>query len=77
MADPDPFRRPVRPMNVPLIDLPPSLRLVLLFSFLVVASGLSGCTTTDSAEDTTVYPTPAERNQEMQERMGDTSRSLM
>jgi hypothetical protein len=47
-----------------------------LVFLLVVATGLSGCTTTDPAEDTTVYPTPAEKNRELQEFMGDTSRSL-
>lgn len=64
-------------MNVRSIFLAPLVRPFLLASFLALAFGLSGCTTTDSTEDMTVYPTPAEKNREMQERMSDTSRSLM
>jgi hypothetical protein len=64
-------------MNVRSIVLPPLVRPLLVATFLALCSGLSGCTTTDSTEDTTVYPTPAEKNREMQERMSDTSRSLM
>lgn len=64
-------------MNVRLIAMAPLVRPLLLASFLALSSGLSGCTMTDTTEDMTVYPTPAEKNRELQERMGDTSLSLM
>lgn len=64
-------------MNVPLIVIPHVLRLLLLVSLLAVASAMVGCTTTDESEDMTVYPTPAEKNREMQEGVRDPSRSLM
>ncbi len=65
------------PMNVRSIVLSPLVRPLLLAAFLALCSGLSGCTTTEATDDMTVYPTPAEKNREMQERMSDTSRSLM
>ncbi len=53
------------------------LRLVLLATIAVSSAGLSGCTTNDVSEDTTVYPTPAEKNRQMQERMSEVTRSFM
>jgi uncharacterized lipoprotein YajG len=38
---------------------------------------LGGCQTADPTTDLRVYPTPAEKNQQMQERMGEITRSLL
>jgi len=52
-----------------------------LFLFLAAAvfvgTGVSGCTTTDPSTDTIVYPTPAEKNQRMQEQMSQVTRSFL
>lgn len=59
----------------------PSLRLtircLLLASMMMAGFGLVGCTTTDDSEDTMVYPTPAEKNQRMQESMSQMTRSFL
>ncbi len=60
--------------TIPLSALRP-LRLLLLGA--CAAVGLSSCTTTDPAEDTIVYPTPAEKNQRMQESMSQMTRSFL
>lgn len=40
--------------------------------------GLSSCTTTeDTTQDTRIYPTPAEKNQQMQEHMSQMTRSFL
>ncbi len=59
--------------------LRPALRLLALSLLGACAAvGLSSCTTMDDpAEDTTVYPTPAEKNQQMQEHMSQMTRSFL
>jgi carboxypeptidase C (cathepsin A) len=52
------------------------LRLLLLVSVLIGATGLTSCTTTDPSTDTIVYPTAAEKNQQMQESMSESTRTL-
>ena len=52
-------------------------RLLLLLATIIVGSGVSGCTTTDPSTDTTIYPTPAEKNQQMQEQMSQVTRSFL
>lgn len=37
---------------------------------------LSGCETTDHTKDLKVYPTPAEKNRQAQERLGDVATEL-
>ncbi len=53
------------------------LRLLLTAAILAGGLGLSGCATTDPSTDTMVYPTPAEKNQQMQERMSQVTRSFL
>ncbi len=60
-------------MKTILLSLSPTLRLVLLCAF--AAAALVGCATNDT-NDTYVYPTPAEKNRDMQERLGQMTRSF-
>lgn len=54
----------------PSLAFPAALLLVFL-AFL-----LGGCETTDPSSDLRVYPTPAEKNQQLHERMGDSAMEL-
>ncbi len=62
-------------MKTILLSVLRPLRLLLLGA--CAAVGLSSCATTDSEEDTIVYPTPAEKNQRMQESMSQMTRSFL
>lgn len=55
------------------------LRALLLCTGLFAAAGSTSCTTadTETSPDTTVYPTAAEKNRELQEQMGAFTRTLM
>lgn len=56
------------------------LQLALLAAVLAGGSMLTSCTTTDAPTDTTdtmIYPTPAEKNHQMQEKMSQVTRTLM
>jgi len=65
-------------MKAILAALPTPVRLLLLLAPLLGAGlALPGCATADVSEDTTIYPTPAEKNQQMQERMSQVTRSLL
>jgi hypothetical protein len=63
-------------MNAILTAATLPLRLLVLASILTGATGLSSCTTTDPSTDTIVYPTAAEKNQQMQESMSESTRTL-
>ena len=43
----------------------------------LASAGLSSCTSTDPSTDTMVYPTPAEKNQQMQENLSQMTRSFL
>jgi len=63
-------------MKAILIATAQPLRLLLLASVLIGATGLTSCTTTDPSTDTIVYPTAAEKNRQMQESMSQMTRTL-
>lgn len=53
-------------------------RLLILVSVSVLSSLLVSCTTTDADNpDVRIYPTAAEKNQQMQEQISSISRTLM
>ena len=57
-----------------------TLHLALLATVLAGGAFLTSCTTTDAPTDTTdtmIYPTPAEKNHQMQEKMSQMTRTLM
>lgn len=64
-------------MNAILIVTAQPLRLLFLASVLIGATGLTSCTATDPSTDTIVYPTAAEKNQQMQESMNQGTRSFL
>lgn len=64
-------------MKAILIATELPLRLLVLASVLIGATGLTSCTTTDPSTDTIVYPTAAEKNRQMQESMNQVTRSFL
>lgn len=54
-----------------------AIRLLLLASLAAGCFAITACTTMDPSNDTLVYPTAAEKNQQMQERMSDLTRSFL
>lgn len=53
------------------------VRLALATLLLAGPLLLASCTTTDVSEDSTIYPTPAEKNHQLQEQMSQMTRSYL
>lgn len=73
------IHEPLHPllMKAILIATALPLRLLLLATVVIGATGLTSCTTTDPSTDTIVYPTAAEKNRQMQESMNQVTRSFL
>jgi len=66
-------------MKIDRPSLLTGLRALLLCTGLSAAVGSTSCTTADTSisPDSTVYPTAAEKNRELQEQMSSFTRTLM
>ncbi|MCB1207582.1 MAG: hypothetical protein KDN18_25245 [Verrucomicrobiae bacterium] len=53
------------------------VRLALAALMLAAPLAITSCTTTDVSEDSTIYPTPAEKNHQLQEQMSQMTRSYL